>query len=489
MSPRRAPVLALLLHALLAGLLLTAPSPATAAEQAPVIDGPGTRFSAVGSGVVVSGSATPNEPVFVGVDPRGPQGPRLLTAMYADAAGRWSATVPLDTDYRVFVASAGQLSESVLLFGSPTIEGPRITEQLRPAPARIGGRGAPGSSVLVSYRRAGDPAGVYPITQVLPVGQDGMWGRELSSTTSWQFHVRRTNGAPRSLDYLVQSRFGPALSALQRDLQAALGMTRWPADMRPTITPGVFTPFLSDEITRCVGIGPVPATGCAWGPVDAPRTAVIVGDSVATTWIEPVRAVLARQGGWRVVNYSATGCPFTAVHTNSFAPHVTAGCPAKKEEAVAAIQALKPDLLIVSNLYGFRQVVGTTDFLGYAEWLQSTGDILRRVAPSSGRIVLLSGLMANRNLLECYRPQGSPVDCLVGVPANWQEIAAAERVLATAFNGTWVDTRMLFCTPHNRCPAVVGNLAVTPDIMHISRDYGLRIVPQLTEILQAYDLL
>jgi peptidoglycan/LPS O-acetylase OafA/YrhL len=278
------------------------------------------------------------------------------------------------------------------------------------------------------------------------------------------------------------------LSAAAPDLSALVA-----ASVAPEAWPTLDLPLTSISSTgapewivdRCDNVNPGNVDRCRYGDLTAPRTAVVVGDSMATSWLPALRAVLDPRE-WSVQVLTRNQCPLPRLGfwRERPAERFTA-CDEHKDWAFARVRELRPDLVLASNSttmldHQTGEPAGAARFPG---WRTGMTRSLRELVPYAGRVVLLSPPPRAGNLQSCLTRVSRPVDCTTEVPADWRGMRTAERAAASAAGAAHVDVEDLFCAG-GRCPAVVGSTPVYTDGRHLTAAYARRLAPQLARLLR-----
>ena len=237
-------------------------------------------------------------------------------------------------------------------------------------------------------------------------------------------------------------------------------------------------------VDRCDNVNPGNVDRCRYGDLTAPRTAVVVGDSMATSWLPALRAVLDPRE-WSVQVLTRNQCPLPRLGfwRERPAERFTA-CDEHKDWAFARVRALQPDLVVASNSttmldHQQGEPVGDARF---DSWRAGMTRTLEQLVPHAGRVVLLSPPPRAGNLQACVTRLSRPVDCTTDVAADWRDLRSAERAAAAAAGAGHVDVEHLFCAA-GRCPAVVGSTPVYTDGRHLTAAYARRLAPQLGRLL------
>lgn len=291
--------------------------------------------------------------------------------------------------------------------------------------------------------------------------------------------VASTDGDPA--DEAVAN-IGPITSALQKEIAEALAATSWPP-LDPTMEEAMSTPESPPEVHACNGADPSVQDECAWGSASASTEALIVGDSVALAYAGPLRQLaLNSEGKLRLRVAAMGGCEFVDVPIYNPDESVVAKCPNYVERVVDYINAAKPDVVIISNIYGPRKVVGTNSNITYRDWSDALQRLIDKFRTNVGEVVLLSAPPADKNIRECYgKRSGVPADCISEVGGTWRSLAYAEQRVADSVGGTWIDSRPWFCSPEGLCPSFVGSTPTKLDTNHMSLAYGEKLHPAIGE--------
>ena len=289
--------------------------------------------------------------------------------------------------------------------------------------------------------------------------------------------------AERPVPTEAQDRFGPLTGALQRDIVTALQAVDWPP-LDPSMESVITGPQVDPVLADC-GHGVAPdASKCRWGSPTAPIRIVLVGDSVALGYAEPLRAIALNSGGQIQVHSEAmVACAFVddLVERESRSPE----CPARKQHAIDLIKATKPDLVVISNTYGPNQIVGSSRAMTPQEWFNSMREIVGKFSNSTDMVALLSPPPADKSMSDCYGLRSStPADCISRVTEQWMSTAKAEQDLAPAIHGVWIDSRSWFCSDSGFCPSFVGSTPTKHDEAHMSTVYGRKISSAMGESLR-----
>lgn len=278
---------------------------------------------------------------------------------------------------------------------------------------------------------------------------------------------------------------GPLASALQTQIVAALQADDWPA-LNPTIESIINDQAVSDPgIPGCSGT--VLQSDCTWGSPTAATRIVVVGNSVAAYYVQPLREIaLASNGQLQVHTEAMPGCNFLNDLITTDDESYMNACPGRKQQAIDYINRTKPDVVIISNNYVNKQRVGSDREMTPGEWSKSMSLIVEQIRPSTKKIVFLSPPPGDVLITDCYGKRGNtPADCIGKVTPTWNDMADAEQQLASTLGGVWIDSRPWFCSSERLCPSFVETTPTKLDRSHILPAYGLKISPVMGESFRA----
>jgi peptidoglycan/LPS O-acetylase OafA/YrhL len=221
--------------------------------------------------------------------------------------------------------------------------------------------------------------------------------------------------------------------------------------------------------------------GCdALGDGTASRVIVLVGDSHAQQWFEPLNAI-ARQRGLRLVVLTKQACPPPgATIVRRAAPYTE--CDAWRERALRKIEQLRPERIVVSWLLYGESPVGVS---GHADeaWATAWAATARRLTATAARVTLLEDTP--------YPGIDVPVCVSLHLAAvhrcDSRSLPYADRrrlIARTAQQAgvARIDPVPWFCVAGS-CPRIIGNVLVYRDPSHMSAVYSRRLTPLLDRAL------
>ncbi len=283
--------------------------------------------------------------------------------------------------------------------------------------------------------------------------------------------------------------FGSA-ALLQADLTAAAGATSWPAltpslnavsdaDEAPAMstTAGCRNDVATTTVHYCDSGGPPGA--------EHPKTAVVIGDSVAASWMPAVQAALVPDG-YRVRGLMFANCPISTAHAlpRVYTATFLHQCDNRRAEMITWAIAAHPDLIVVSNAGGYLDTLasGAKGPAAQQEWQTGVAAALQPLA-GHRHLVLLSNPPVGGEIPGCATKLTSPAACRSDIAATYGEKATAERAAAVATGGTLIDTADWFCTTAGQCPAFAGSTLMRIDDTHLTDRYATALAPLMRAAL------
>ena len=262
-------------------------------------------------------------------------------------------------------------------------------------------------------------------------------------------------------------------------LTAAIGSAvrenSWPADLasslnnpsageaRELITKGCLSPKDLNDADQCL-----------FGAVGAPRTAIVVGDSVAISWLPGIREVL-QPLGYRIHGIGVSNCPFANVLiTLPTNPAEAIACNKSHGAVYDQIKKAHPDIVIVSDVEGGIQRLQSrsTGAVAEAEWSAGLEDALRRVSAAGTTVVVLAPNPAGPAVNDCATKVTSPRSCTGVVSNAWITKSHADAAGARAAGANYVNTSTWFCTANSLCPVFAAGMLIRWDGIHLTSTYA-----------------
>lgn len=196
-------------------------------------------------------------------------------------------------------------------------------------------------------------------------------------------------------------------------------------------------------------------TACTYGHGN--KLAIVVGDSVAMSFIPAVVAALGPDG-YRVHGVGISNCPFGDVQTVvKDDPQASERCNGSKAGVAGQIAALRPDR-VISTDYEYnllRTVIPTgADTAALLRLWQSGLEKSIRMAQSYGaRVVVLAPDPEGVAAESCVSRVSVPASCIKPIAGSWHQKSGAESAAAAATGARYVDSRPFFCTREMVCPS------------------------------------
>jgi peptidoglycan/LPS O-acetylase OafA/YrhL len=213
---------------------------------------------------------------------------------------------------------------------------------------------------------------------------------------------------------------------------------------------------------------------------DEPRakTALVIGDSVAISWMPAVEKAL-NLDEWQVTGLGFASCPALT------APVGKEECAADQERMLAYAEELKPDLIVVSSAQASVENLssGATGSRAMAEWETASTATLTRLEAIGSDVVLISNPPAGADPLDCATRVSSPEDCLSEISDAWFDKSTAEQAAARVTGSTYIDTSEWVCNGDDQCPLFAGSTPIRFDQGHLTGKFSGRLGTVLAEYL------
>ncbi|WP_456286954.1 acyltransferase [Microbacterium sp. JZ70] len=219
----------------------------------------------------------------------------------------------------------------------------------------------------------------------------------------------------------------------------------------------------------------------------AENEAMVVGDSIALSWV-PTVAVAGDALGWATSAVGYANCPLIDVRaTNSTDdPGFAEACATSRERMMSVIRERQPDIVFLSASeisLEFTELPLSEARVAWREGVQRTLTDLGSL-PSAPQIVVLGDPPRAGNMTECPSRIGSPGDCESALSPTYVAKAEADReAVAASAGATYIETLSWFCVD-GRCPAFAGEHVIRMDASHLTDAEGRSLGPLLAAALR-----
>jgi len=279
------------------------------------------------------------------------------------------------------------------------------------------------------------------------------------------------------------------LSARQAAISAALVSTTWPETTPDfdALGDGSGAPEWVDD--NCLSVSEKNAAGCLYGNPAATKTAVLLGDSMAISYMPAIRAALEPLG-YNVQSLTMFSCPAVNI---SVAPKNASDASAAKCDnhhawVYGEVARLSPDLVIMSSLAGsiVRLASGNEGAAALAEWQQATTDTITSLQGVAQQVAVLSAPPASTPFAECKTLTSAPADCIYNPSSLYQKVVESEQKATEQFGdfAQYVNVVPWLCS-NDSCPSFIDDTPQFFDGQHFVREASAQLGGLLAEALFA----
>ena len=222
---------------------------------------------------------------------------------------------------------------------------------------------------------------------------------------------------------------------------------------------------------------------CIYGKNDAPKTVVLLGDSIGAQWF-PTLTEMHDPAQWKIVVLTKSSCPM--VDEPFFYQRIGreyTECSTWRNDAIAWLQTQKVDRLFL----GSAASIGFTD----EQWTDGTRRLLKRLAPRTKAMYLIEAnprlgfhgpdcLSKHRSqAIDDHTCEGTADNTAYSHVARLLKSVTDEPVLKTF----WIGTEELVC-PGGRCKAIQGKVVVFRDSQHLTGSFTASLAPYFMQQVQ-----
>lgn len=238
-----------------------------------------------------------------------------------------------------------------------------------------------------------------------------------------------------------------------------------------------------------VGFSATVPVDCSDGPLDAPFTVALFGDSHAAQWAPALQKIAAARG-WRIAYFTKSAC--AGLGAEAFSEQLGRAyfeCSEWRESTLRRLQIMQPDLVVSSASTGQQ--------LALKNWHQATESTYRELAAAAKTVLILKDsprplndvpLCLSRNAWhrEIGLLQGSAPCDFVPTKDEQRKIFLAQGEVAALFsNVKVVDLTEVLC-PSGQCRAEGAGQVMYRDWHHLTASFVATKADAIAEQIDAH---
>jgi peptidoglycan/LPS O-acetylase OafA/YrhL len=298
-----------------------------------------------------------------------------------------------------------------------------------------------------------------------------------------------TNGA--STEPLTTSEISSAIAE-------SIALTDWPAGTErqlDQLDDSMQAPAMSTSTGCRMSVATTNLKLCEYGEADAPKTVLVIGDSVALSWLPSIESALP-EAEWKIVGAGYASCSPSSVEALDSTGKVSfiSACAGARERLFDLADTLQPSLVIFSSAQSAfaRLASGSTGTQAEDEWRIGTELTIDRLSESSDEVVVISNPPVGEDARACVGRFTGPDLCEANIDPDYSskasaELAAVQYAVDEGANASFIDTRSWFCSSHGECPLVIDETIVRTDTSHVTAAYARRLGEVLSSALAGQD--
>lgn len=264
------------------------------------------------------------------------------------------------------------------------------------------------------------------------------------------------------------------ITALDRSLTSKLTTAR--VDKSPWLDQVCSVDFSSTDLPVCEG-----------GDLTSNRLIVLYGDSHASMWMSAIDTI-AKKAKFKVRLFAKLACPIVNQPIWSFQLNKPFDeCTTWQKFALAEIQSLKPEVIIVTDQWKPAVVDGKrSDFDTPFFWQREFPVSLKHLSSLTKKIYVIGNNPSlTQDPINCIsRPRINLSLCSSGRSQSDNAVYnKIEREATLAIKGTYLDTVAWACT-QILCPVVIDKKIAYFDQWHFSETYIQYLLPMLQRSLR-----
>jgi peptidoglycan/LPS O-acetylase OafA/YrhL len=227
---------------------------------------------------------------------------------------------------------------------------------------------------------------------------------------------------------------------------------------------------------------------CVQGDRAAAHTVLVVGDSLASSYVPGVLAAVEPEG-WNVIALTRSGCPALKIEVLRVASRRPyPDCTQHQDLLGRRVAELKPDLIVVTNSSSpVRGLLasGATGDEALSQWGRAVEVSVKEFAKTAP-VVVLQGPPRGKDLNVCATRFSAPADCVSTPPPVHAKVDKVEKKAITSVDDQdvrYVRTQAWFCSKDGKCPGFVGTTPTFVDGGHLTPEASRSLAALIADAL------
>ena len=253
-----------------------------------------------------------------------------------------------------------------------------------------------------------------------------------------------------------------------------------PAGVRPTLALAADDAETLEADLCLLGQPQLTPPDCVYGDLKGTKTVAVVGDSHAAQWF-PALLPIAQARGWRLIPFIKLSCRFIDMSLYSYWYQRTyTECATWRQTVVRKLQALRPDLVIVSFVRDLE--TSTASDPDPVKQGLALATLLNQVPGS--KAIIVDTPSSQYNVPACISSHVSDVrPCqTLKATAVGSDPGIVEATAASATGATLIDLTSRIC-PWDTCPVVLNGMIIYRDSHHLTATFSGSLANPLGEAL------
>jgi hypothetical protein len=229
--------------------------------------------------------------------------------------------------------------------------------------------------------------------------------------------------------------------------------------------------------------GQTKARVCTYGDTTASVKVLLFGDSHAAAWLPALDAIGKRQH-WRILSLTKSACP-RPMGMVAVRGHVAAECATWRTNALAAIKAIHPALVVGNSFDHVYTIPGKGGSAFQPAWQAGMTRTLTALKNRAKQVVLLGDSpLWKQAAPACLRQHRDDIGACAtkrSAAVFPAKIASARRSAADA-GVAYADSTPLMCLA-DPCPVVSGKYLLLRDDSHMTATWSKQLASRLRALL------
>jgi peptidoglycan/LPS O-acetylase OafA/YrhL len=282
---------------------------------------------------------------------------------------------------------------------------------------------------------------------------------------------------------LIETDYKKLLAEWQTKIVEGTRLEKIPSAMSPSLGG-----LVKDLGTDCFvpGEGRLPGSGCLFGNIDAPNTAIILGDSHAKA-IYPMVINALNLDQWRIISLAVNQCMIADVEP--WADGVPfSECVENRDQLFDYVAKMKPQILVLADWSALEIALDGSQATNRDQLWENGFEVsIAKLSASAQSLIFFGIVPGGDSLQDCVSQNNRLSKVCFHDLTDFQPLREAQSRIVEESGNLFINPEEWLC--QETCPPIIDNTPVFTDGSHIAPEFAKKLAPLFRAFLVSNNLL